>query len=448
MGRKAYTPPEQVSQPTKRARRGVAQYALLTMNSLLSLTCFAGAAGLVFGQSLINNLSKSATIVVPEAASTTTQPGTISTAFAPATQTTIPGVTTTTEPFPDADPNAKNFLITGADNGGCATPGSQNPTGERGNLGPERSDSIMVIRIDPPTGRAAVLSFPRDLWVRIDGSNSKQRINTAYRAGEPQKLINTIYNNFGIRIDHALEIDFCAFKTLVDSVGEVTVPFDYPIRDPRVGLLIETTGCHNFDGDSALAYVRSRHLQRLNPDTGKWQEDPASDFGRISRQQDFLRRALGKVLSKGAFNLDVARGLIEISRESVVMDKDLTPGKLLEFAGVMKNLDPQTVQTYQIEGSGKMISGNSVLEPRVNGENMRAILSIFKGEAQLAAAPEQIFRPDETTVPPTSTTSPPTASTTPGSTTTTVPAPTTTLPVVNVTEIVNGFVPQEGVTCP
>ncbi len=449
MGTMAY-PSTDTEKHRRSQRRTVTQYAVLALNSLASLLCFGGAVALLFGQNVVSNFNKSAAILVPEQASTTTVNGV---AAVPASMVTnIPSAESTTTlapiPFPDADPAAKNFLITGADNGGCSTPGSQFDTGDRSAVGPERSDSIMVIRVDPPTGRAAVLSFPRDLWVKIAGSNSKQRINTAYRSGDPQKLIDTIYNNFGVPIDHFIQIDFCAFKTLVDAVGGVSVPFDYPVRDPNVQLLIEEPGCHTFNGDGALAYVRSRHFERLNPDTGRWQEDPASDFGRISRQQDFLRRAMAKVLSKGPFNVDVARGLIEISKESVVLDPELTINKMLEFAGVLKNLDPSSVQTYQIEAVGRIIQENSVLEPRIASNNMQAILAIFKGQAQLAGAPEQIFLPTPDTGSATTTTTPsepPLFGTTPP---TTDPAPTTTLPAVEATEIVKGFVPAEDKTCP
>lgn len=456
MGRKAYTPSADGSRPPKRPKRGAAQYAVLVFNSALSLGCFASAGVLIFGQQLVGGLHKSAAIAAP-VAQTTTPPAVGVTD--PLTSAEAAEAPTTTLPFPDADPNAQNFLITGADNGDCSADNGGSSTGDRTGVGQERSDSIMVMRVDPSTGRAAVLSFPRDLWVKIDGSKGKQRINTAYRSGQPQKLINTIYNNFGVIINHSIEVNFCAFKTLVDAVGGVAVPFEYLVRDPgAVELNVTEVGCHNFDGVSALAYVRTRHLERFNPETGKWQKDPTNDFGRISRQQDFLRRALSKVLSKGPFNLDVAQGLIEISKKSVVFDKELTPRKLLEFAGVLKNLDPTTVQTYQIEAVGKMISGNSVLEARIGGDNMRAILAIFKGEAQMAAAPEQIFGPPPSSIPtttvaaPTTTTSPsggtaPTAVTT----TTTVPVfvlPTTTLPVVIASEIVKGFVPPKGVTCP
>ena len=73
--------------------------------------------------------------------------------------------------FPEADPEAQNFLITGADNGACIDPDSPyaGAFGDREGMG-ERSDTIMVLRVDPDADRVAVLSFPRDLYVDIAGS--------------------------------------------------------------------------------------------------------------------------------------------------------------------------------------------------------------------------------------------------------------------------------------
>ena len=169
-------------------------------------------------------------------------------------------VTTSASAFPMADPGARNFLITGADNNACVDPDSPyaRAFGDRENIG-ERSDTIMMWRINPATSQIAVLSFPRDLWVTIDGQSNQQRINTAYERDNPQKLINTIYSNFGITTDHFIQVDFCAFKTLVDAVDGVSVPFATPVRDTSTGLNVPDAGCYTFDGDHALAYVRSRN---------------------------------------------------------------------------------------------------------------------------------------------------------------------------------------------
>ena len=299
--------------------------------------------------------------------------------------------------FPDADPEAKNFLITGADNGACIDPDSPYAAafGDREGMG-ERSDTIMVLRVDPEADRVAVLSFPRDLYVDIAGSGSKSRINSAYRRDDPQRLIDTIYENFGVPIDHYIQVDFCAFKTLVDSVGGVAVPFEFLARDDNTGLNVTSTGCFTFDGEHALAYVRSRHYEYEDPPgSGNWQEDPSSDLGRISRQQDFIRRTLSSILDEGPLNPRVARGLIRAATEYVVTDRDLTAARMLEFAGVMNDVDPESILTYQIEASNRNVNGAAVLIPNTDGDNMQAILAMFRGETSLADAPTQVF--DETT---------------------------------------------------
>jgi hypothetical protein len=80
----------------------------------------------------------------------------------------------------------------------------------------------------------------------------------------------------------------------------------------------------------------------------------------------------------------------------------------------MKNLDPSTMKTYQIEGLGKMVGELSVIEPRITTDNMKAVLAVFQGRARLLDAPEQIFEIATTTVAPTTTVaSAPTVATTP-----------------------------------
>ena len=120
----------------------------------------------------------------------------------------------------EGDLEAKNFLLTGSDNGSCVDPNSPyaGAFGDRTSFG-ERSDTIMIIRVNPKDNQAAFLSFPRDLWVKIAGSTRSNRINTAFERKNPNTLADTIYQNFGITIDHYVNIDFCAFKEIVDAVG-------------------------------------------------------------------------------------------------------------------------------------------------------------------------------------------------------------------------------------
>ncbi len=348
-------------------------------------------------------------------------------------------------PSRSAEPDAKNFLITGADNNACVDPDSPYASafGDRTNFG-ERSDTIMMWRVNPATSQVAVLSFPRDLFVEIAGSSRKGRINEAYERDNPQKLIDTIYQNFGIGTDHFVQVDFCAFQTLVNAVDGVAVPFATPVRDPNTGLNVPEAGCYTFTGDHALAYVRSRKLEYLD-ENGNWKKDPTSDLGRISRQQDFLKRTVSRLLAKGAYNPDVAGGLIQTVSEYIVTDEDLTPRKMLEFAGVLSGVDPTAITTYQIEASPRTIQGNAVLVPTIDGDNMQAILSVFRGESTLAEIPDQVFdttAPTPTDVP--ESTLPPATTLAPADT---APPTATTLPSVIADQNIFGVVPDKNTTC-
>ena len=431
------------------------QRMLLALNILVILACFAGAGALVVSRYYGNTLNR---VDLGSAPPTTVVTGiTISPrpddgdgsddtdgvdVTVDATEVTTDGAAPD-ETFPDADPEAKNFLITGADNNACLDPNSPYAAafGNREGMG-ERSDTIMIMRVDPSTKRAAILSFPRDLWVQVSGRNSKNRINSAYVKDDPTRLIDTIWRNFGIWPDHFIQIDFCAFKTIVDGLGGVAVPFEYPARDRNTGLNVPEVGCFTFDGDHALAYVRSRKYQYYKD--GQWRTDPVSDLGRVARQQDFLRRVLSSALDRGVTDPNVATSLIEAAQENVVVDQNLTITRMLEFVGVLRNFEPGGIASYQIQARGANVSGNSVLIPEIQGDNMQAILAIFRGEAPLAGAPAQVFDTTTTATPagdPSDTTD-----ATDGSTDTTVSqGPVETVPGPE--ENVQGIVPPRGVEC-
>jgi LCP family protein required for cell wall assembly len=407
---------------------------VLVLNVVVVLACFITAVAIYYGSEKANDRK----VVTLARASgpkltlpTATQPD--------GTPDQTTEVTLVAGPV---DMTARNFLITGSDNGACVDPDSPyaDAFGNRSGLG-ERADTIMILRLDPNTNASAVLSFPRDLWVKIAGRSSSSRINSAFNRDDPNTLVETIWNNFGVPVDHYVNVDFCAFKQIVDAVGGVRVPFATGIRDRNTGLLIEDPGCHTFLGEEGLAYVRSRKLQYFDEDSRKWREDPAADRGRISRQQDFLRRALQKALDVGAGSPTVAKQLIDAGLEFVILDDQLTPGKLLELAQAMRDLDPNTMKTYQIEGTGKMINGNSVIEPNIKSESMKAVLAVFKGEARLVDAPPQLVEDPTST---TTTTRAPSGSTTSVTGTTTS---TTTLPPVFVESDEIGVLPTDDPAC-
>jgi len=436
---------EQPTPPSPKVKRTWPQRLTIAAAFALALGSFGAAGALYAGQRVIEDRNIAPDIVDPTRADTMEVAVPV-TAEAGATPSAPP------ETFPPAEPGAKNFLITGADNNACVDPDSpySSAFGDRTNFG-ERSDTIMMWRVNPATSQVAVLSFPRDLFVEIAGSSRKGRINEAYERDNPQKLIDTIYQNFGIGTDHFVQVDFCAFQTLVNAVDGVAVPFATPVRDPNTGLDVPEAGCYTFTGDHALAYVRSRKLEYLDAN-GDWKKDPTSDLGRISRQQDFLKRTVSRLLDKGAYDPDVAGGLIQTVSEYIVTDEDLTPRKMLEFAGVLSGVDPTAITTYQIEATPRTIQGNAVLVPAIEGDNMQAILSVFRGETTLAEIPDQVF---DTTAPSSTPTSPPSSTDVPASTSPTItaapgettPATATTLPSVIADQNIFGVVPDKNISC-
>jgi len=111
---------------------------------------------------------------------------------------------------------AENYLIVGSDSRAVVDEddadsgvflGGEESSGQR-------SDTILLARVDAAGERVDLLSLPRDLWVPIAGTGQRQRINTAYGEGR-QQLIDTIEQDFGLAINHYVEVDFSGFKQLV-----------------------------------------------------------------------------------------------------------------------------------------------------------------------------------------------------------------------------------------
>jgi LCP family protein required for cell wall assembly len=280
------------------------------------------------------------------------------------------------EPAKEAIDRAQNFLLVGSDSRASIDPDDPNigAFGSEAEVGGQRSDTIMVLRIDPASERAAILSFPRDLWVSIAGTGGRQRINTAFSRG-PDVLVATLQQNFGIPIQHFVEVDFAGFKGLVDAVGGVPVYFENPARDKNTGLNIPVSGCVTLSGDQALAYARSRHYEYKVGN--KWRTDGTGDLGRISRQQDFIRRSLKKAVAKGIRNPIVLNNLIDVGISNVTVDSGLSARDLIRLGNRFRSLDPSKIDMYTVPITPTSINGAAVL--LLQEEAAQPVLDIFRG---------------------------------------------------------------------
>jgi len=162
--------------------------------------------------------------------------------------------------------------------------------------GPSRTDTMMLVTMDPVARTAGMLSIPRDLWVNIPGF-SYGKINTAYFLGElynqqgggPGLAIKTVEELLGVDINYYAQIDFSAFENFIDQIGGIDVEVPYELTVDPIGpgnTVTLQAGTQHLDGPTALAYARKR-------------ETIGSDFDRADRQQQVIMAVFDKITSLG-----------------------------------------------------------------------------------------------------------------------------------------------------
>jgi len=220
------------------------------------------------------------------------------------------------------DGGGSNYLLIGSDTRDFVkNQGQEQAFGNESDAGGKRSDTIMVLHTDPDSGRALLVSFPRDLWVEVPG-RGKTKINAAFNEG-PQSVVDTITNNFDVPIQHYAEVNFESFREIVDAIGTIPVFFPTAARDELSRLQIPFPGCAELDGATALAFVRSRHLELLNQNTGKWvPADEIPDLGRIGRQQAFLREVGARAMDAALSNPFTGDEIAQSAVEHLTVDQD------------------------------------------------------------------------------------------------------------------------------
>lgn len=180
-----------------------------------------------------------------------------------------------------ADTPGHVFLLAGSDSREGMSEADRDRLGT-GEAAGRRTDTIMLLYI-PPSGRAALISIPRDSYVAIPGHH-KNKINAAYAFGGPALLVATVEQSTGVRIDGFAEIGFGGFEGVVDAVGGIEMCPEKAIKDPASNLDVPA-GCQRMDGATALGYVRMRKV------------DPEGDFGRAKRQREMVAGLAKRALS-------------------------------------------------------------------------------------------------------------------------------------------------------
>ena len=239
-----------------------------------------------------------------------------------------------------------------------------------------RTDTILLLQVKGD--RAAMLSFPRDLFVtRCDGSQG--RINVAYALGGPSCLVDTVTELSGIPVSHYLEVDFLGFAQIVNAVGGVNVFLDEPMsdRDAHIDL---PAGCVALTGRQALGFVRVRKID--------------NDLGRIARQQRFIKE-LAKQVAQPSTLLNPLRlfRTANAGGAALTADRGLGPVDLARLARAGRGLGGSSLPSFAVPGTDSNIGGAAVIVPN-EAEAERVFRSFRNGSVlepkRAALRPSQV----------------------------------------------------------
>ena len=295
--------------------------------------------------------------------------------------------------LPSSPGKAGNYLVLGSDSRSFVENETQAKAfGTTADAGGTRADTLMIVHVDPEAKTSLLVSFPRDLLVDIPG-RGKARINSAFNDG-PQKVIDTIEQNFKIDINHYVELNFEAFIGVVNAIGDVPVYFPAPARDAFSGLNVALApACVPLDGNAALAYVRSRHLEYYDASTKRWTSvDAIPDIGRIGRQQSFIRRLAQVAAQKAGKNPFTANRMANAVIPKLRVDESLGKKEIFQLVNTFRRVNPNDTSSIEMvtipNKGGPNYQGQQVLyldQPAAEGVLTR--LRTFGGAVKTSTEP-------------------------------------------------------------
>jgi LCP family protein required for cell wall assembly len=246
-----------------------------------------------------------------------------------------------------------------------------------------RSDTMLIVSVDQDSGSANILSVPRDLWVKIPGHDSN-RINTAYYWGDidrpgkggPPLVKETIQQNFGIKVDYFAEVNFDGFRSIIDSIGGITLDVkkplldsEYPTEDYGIKRIFIPAGLQHMNGQTALEYARSRHAD--------------SDLGRNQRQQEVLLAVREQGINLGLLTNTELQAALQGAIKT-----DLAPGDMLALGRIAVGMKKESIKQFSIDANittNVVIDGQDVLQ--ADPASLNKLLQEFQ---TTAAAPATI----------------------------------------------------------
>lgn len=214
-------------------------------------------------------------------------------------------------------------------------------TGALGRTEKGRTDTMMVMTVNPNTKTTTMVSLQRDTKINIDGMTEK--LNAAYALGDAKQAMTTVEQLLDIKLDGYLLVNMKGLEQLVDAVGGVTVKS--PLTFSYEGYSFTENQDVTMNGTEALAFSRMRY------------DDPRGDYGRQIRQQLVIEAVMNKLKAdpKSALNNDFLDSVSDNVRSNISLTSMRNLATKYRDAG-------ETINRDQMAGAGVMIDGVSYQE--------------------------------------------------------------------------------------
>ena len=210
-------------------------------------------------------------------------------------------------------------------------------TGDLGRTEQGRSDSMVVVTINPHTQKTTLLSIPRDTYTEILGYGTSDKINHAYAFGGTAMSINTVQQMLDIPIDFYVMVNMAGIQEIVDAVGGITV--ESPLAFNQNGYDF-VQGTNQLDGEAALAFARMRY------------EDPAGDTGRQGRQRLVIEAVIRKLATpETLLNYQAVLETLSANMQTSFQLSDFYTLQNQDYLGAVGNIEQQ-----QLGGTGDMMN--------------------------------------------------------------------------------------------
>jgi polyisoprenyl-teichoic acid--peptidoglycan teichoic acid transferase len=224
-----------------------------------------------------------------------------------------------------------------------------------------RSDTIIVLTVNPNNNSVKMLSIPRDTRTEITGKGTEDKINHAYAFGGIPMAMDTVENFLDIPIDYYMKVNMEGFKDIVDAVGGVTVQNDLDFTQDGFHF---TKGQLNLNGEKALSYTRMRH------------EDPRGDFGRQTRQRQIIQGIIKEGASLASLTnfSDIFTALGKNVKTNLTFEQMIDIQKNYKEAG-------KNIQQMEIKEQGTKI--NKIYYGLVSPEEKQRVQNELKAQLEL-----------------------------------------------------------------